>query len=437
MSNINSINEIKDHTNRLKQQIKQIKDADIRKFDGQKFGAEGQYTYKGLLNNLDELLTDVDVFIENPKKFLKISGYADRGDIRKDLLSIVNLSLSDPSGFVKYLELLKTAVRPFHIYYAKEKSLNFEEELLELTDKRQLLIEHLKQAIANNEQLHRMLEDLTVKKQKLEDKLPQLEKNIVNAQYQLKDSERNAQQIGNTKKNVMQHSDTVNNFVNNINERELQLEGQKTETEEYTKKLNTFKQEQKQLSKTVEELIEKAKAALNYGQAQGISAAFQARLKKIEGDGRRLGPKVIRFLWIFSAIAFVVLGIILTVKFIDTNATDFSATLARLSIIALPLAGAWFCAGQYTKSRNIAEDYAYKTVLAQSIIGFSEQLKSDDEKDTSYQDYIKKMLDQLHQHPVSKYKEKDTDNTILKKLVNIVKPTNKKYFDVTITKQKH
>jgi hypothetical protein len=35
--------------------------------------------------------------------------------------------------------------------------------------------------------------------------------------------------------------------------------------------------------------------------------------------------------------------------------------IARISIISLPFAGAWFCAGQYTKLKNIAEDYAYKT----------------------------------------------------------------------------
>jgi hypothetical protein len=34
----------------------------------------------------------------------------------------------------------------------------------------------------------------------------------------------------------------------------------------------------------------------------------------------------------------------------------------------MPISVAWFCAGQYTKLRNIAEDYAYKTMLAQSII---------------------------------------------------------------------
>jgi hypothetical protein len=33
----------------------------------------------------------------------------------------------------------------------------------------------------------------------------------------------------------------------------------------------------------------------------------------------------------------------------------------------MPISVAWFCAGQYTKLRNIAEDYAYKTMLAQSI----------------------------------------------------------------------
>ena len=77
---------------------------------------------------------------------------------------------------------------------------------------------------------------------------------------------------------------------------------------------------------------------------------------------------------------------------------NLSFMLARLSTILMPIAGAWFCAGQYTKLKNIAEDYAYKTMLAQSIIGFSEQLKYGNDKE-SYKTYIKRDLCIIHNSP--------------------------------------
>jgi len=46
--------------------------------------------------------------------------------------------------------------------------------------------------------------------------------------------------------------------------------------------------------------------------------------------------------------------------------------------------------------------------LAKSIIAFSEQLKNSDEKDTSYQDYIKRILDEIHQHPLRNYKQQES-----------------------------
>ncbi|CAB9539091.1 hypothetical protein BROOK1789B_348 [Bathymodiolus brooksi thiotrophic gill symbiont] len=81
--------------------------------------------------------------------------------------------------------------------------------------------------------------------------------------------------------------------------------------------------------------------------------------------------------------------------------------------------GAWFCAEQYTKLKNIAEDYTYKTMLAQSIIGFSEQLKDKDDNDETYKTYMKKMLDEIHQHPLKNHKKQGAINPYKKTLDSI------------------
>lgn len=57
-----------------------------------------------------------------------------------------------------------------------------------------------------------------------------------------------------------------------------------------------------------------------------------------------------------------------------------------------------FSASRYVKQKNIIEDYAYKLVLAKSIIWFSEELKKWWEE--WYQKYITRTLEELLQDPL-------------------------------------
>ncbi len=191
---------------------------------------------------------------------------------------------------------------------------------------------------------------------------------------------------------------------------------------EKNKAIESFNTEQNQLFEEVKTLIVNAKDSLSLTSSVGIGKFFQERLNVAE--------KAKSQWWLVGSACFIGIGIYLTAR-LGLN-TDFYATLARLSLISLPLAGAWFCAGQYTKLKNIAEDYAYKTVLSQSIIGFSEQLKSDD-NDTIYQDYMKKMLDEIHQHPVPKHKKEKENETLIEKIRQVMK---EQFYDDINTSQK-
>ncbi|MGZ5245297.1 MAG: hypothetical protein ACXWEY_01790 [Bacteroidia bacterium] len=81
----------------------------------------------------------------------------------------------------------------------------------------------------------------------------------------------------------------------------------------------------------------------------------------------------------------------------------------------LPIAGAIFCANQYVRQKNIIEDYAYKMVLAKSIVGFSEQIRKDNSPDEEYTHYIKTVLNEIHNDPLrrrhSKYIKKDNSTS--------------------------
>ena len=70
------------------------------------------------------------------------------------------------------------------------------------------------------------------------------------------------------------------------------------------------------------------------------------------------------------------------------------------------IAAAWFCAGQYVKQRNIAEDYAYKAALAKSMVGFSEQLSTESDKGAEYSYFIRSVLSEMLNDPLRKHSQK-------------------------------
>lgn len=72
--------------------------------------------------------------------------------------------------------------------------------------------------------------------------------------------------------------------------------------------------------------------------------------------------------------------------------------VSRLSVVPLILGGLWFCANQYIKQKHIIEDYAYKRVLALSMVSFRNEIN--DVSPEGVSEYIKSVLKQLHQPPL-------------------------------------
>jgi len=103
--------------------------------------------------------------------------------------------------------------------------------------------------------------------------------------------------------------------------------------------------------------------------------------------------------------------------------------VGRLSLIPFTVLAALFCANQYVKQKTLIEDYAYKTVLAKSIVAFSEELRAKEPE--RYAEYLSTVLREIHQDPLRKRsKEKDDvslkDTTgLLNKIVELVKESTK------------
>ena len=178
------------------------------------------------------------------------------------------------------------------------------------------------------------------------------------------------------------------------------------------------------INENITKALKKAKQALEYTTAQGLSAAFNSQYK--EANDRR-----VLFTWIYGAFLSLlgagVLGLYFMQSINENN--QWFIILGRILLLPIPIMGAIFCANQYTKQKNIIEDYAYKQTIAKSIVGFSEQLKKNgkDEDNSEYVDYIRKALAEIHKDPLrNRNEEKQTlTNLKVKHLEQIVELAKK------------
>ena len=200
--------------------------------------------------------------------------------------------------------------------------------------------------------------------------------------------------------NSKSHSEVIETFSKKISKRESQLEDQEVFTNNYKEQLTQYSEERNKLLAQAQELIKSAKQALEYKTAEGLSAAFSEKYGEAKSD--KTASR-----WIVGATLFVIASMIIGIWVVTEKDISIEVVIGRVSLLPILLAGAWFCAGQYVKLKNIAEDYAYKSVLTKSIVGFSEQLSTKDGNGEEYSHYIKSVLEQIHNDPLRKHATKD------------------------------
>ena len=430
MNEVQTITDIRTIKNAIKEGIKKV---DTTNYQEKKFGNESEYTYEDLLEGINSLLTDIATLIKAPVQFSKLSTYNERIEIVNGL-SDIESCIDSPYSLGTLLDQLKQSIRPFHIRHTKERLIEFNDELFELVRKKQEFSETLNNlqqdlelTTKNKVETNKVLTLLQEQNSELESNIESGKDRLDALNEKISNIENDEERISEIKNQYDKQKEQVDNFVKKIIKREQQIEDQTEKTSVFNERLKEFTTQRDELLTTAEVLIKEAKTALGYKKAEGISGAFQAQLEKRPNS----------YWWLFLAAPFVLISIYMSYGFIEllNNKAivgkltfDLFFVLARLSTILMPISVAWFCAGQYTKLRNIAEDYAYKTMLAQSIIGFSEQLKSTDDSDTSYQDYMKKMLNEIHQHPLKNHKRQEKVNPYKKTLddfKNLLSKNNK------------
>lgn len=410
LTSIKNIREIRDEIR------EKIKAADHNSNKSNNYGSENEYSFKGIIGGIDCLLTDISTLTKAPNKFLALSTYDERQNIHS-YLNRINTYFESPNNYISHFESLKILIRSYNIRGISERQIEFETEISNLTKIKLALQEELTDVKIIKTEVEKDHESILEKIEASKEKLLEIEEeleNILTKKVELtkqtenlkvynddlitakETADDNLEAITNSMNESKSNEKLITSFANKVQERDKRLSELEVLTEENTKKLVTYETERQNILEESKKLIESAKTALNYKTAEGISASFQVQYENANN-------KNVFGSWIFGAIVCLLLTIGLGIWILQNVPNDMVILFARISLLPLPIIGAIFCANQYTKQKNIIEDYAYKMVLAKSIVGFSEQLKKNGtENNEEYIHYIKTALEEIHKDPLRK-----------------------------------
>lgn len=384
------------------------------------YGSENEYSLKGVIGGIKNILIDLRFLVRSHKLFLKLSAYTERKELIENLRSL-NTSIvnNQTPQIVVFLDTIKSRLRSYNLRndrdrqvdYSKalddlcRKAIELEESIKDVTDKLTQASEIYTKIEGKQAEYDVLIQALSNKKDEFVAEYDAFVSEVGDFRLLAEKAKVNEQTIDNKLKKAEENKKVFDEFIAKINEREKEIEKQNEATIDYENKLYAFSKEQQEKLSEVTELIKKAMQALQYTTAAGMSAAYQEQYDKANNKCSKIG-------WLVAAALFLVLTLfigawIVTGWGIKTDGnTQLLSLIGRLSMVPFTILAAIFCANQYVKQKNLAEDYAYKSVLTKSIVAFSEELREKDEK--GYSEYISTVLKEIHQDPLRKRcKEKD------------------------------
>ncbi|MBR9833465.1 hypothetical protein GYB57_15065 [bacterium] len=428
---LNTVNQIREKRDQIRERIKAL---NLRDYSDTKYGSENEYTFKGLIGGIEALLTDISTLTKYPSKFAKISTYSERNSIHSNLTRIETY-LESPANYIPQFEALKILLRSFNVRYFSDRQVEFESEVEEV---RKIKLQ-LQQVLVDSKQLKDDIDEsnssLDEKLEKTTEKLTEIEselETIIARKTDLTEQSETLESINTTLESIKESASEnlteieesltesksneklITSFANKVQDREKRLDDLEQKTEENNKKLSEYEIERKAILKEANNLIESSKKALNYTTAEGISASFQ-------GQYENSNNKWIFGSWILGAVVCLIGTVYLGIWILQANPDNIGVLVGRISLLPLPIIGAIFCANQYTKQKNIIEDYAYKMVLSKAIVGFSEQLKKNGtDGNEEYVHYIKTALEEIHRDPLRKRDSKKSSEVKESNLKDLV-----------------
>jgi len=436
LASISSIRNLRDS---IREKLKTI---DRNIYASDTYGSENEYTFSRLIGNIDSLLTDLSTLTRAPKKFVRLSTLNERNTIIS-YLTRIDTYYNSPANYVPQFEALKILLRSYNLRFSEDRQVEFvkelenvlnlklhlEEELIEIRDLKSEIDKNdtlIKESYDSSSDNFLKISNLLTSINETKDTLIAQSNDLEEINGELIDIKNtalsNLEEIQSSAVESKSNEKLIDSFASKIHEREKRFEQLEHNTTQNNEKLIAYDDERKSILLESNNLIDSAKKALNYKTAEGISASFQ-------GHYNTSNNKWIISGWIIGAIICLGSTVGLGIWVLQTAPTEIGLLIGRISLLPLPIIGAVFCANQYTKQKNIIEDYAYKMVLSKAIVGFSEQLKKNgSDNDEEYVHYIKTALEEIHKDPLrkreSKKSEKSTDlNGLVEIAERIVKMT--------------
>ena len=399
------------------------------------YGSEKEYSINSIIHTIQNLLGDVAYLVNAHNVFLSTYTYSEREKIKNQLIQVSqHLHNRNNHHVVSALEELKSLLRIWNVRIDKRKLEGFNDELEHTRQLKASIENDMIDVKSIMEKVNAAHEEILMHKEQLESCLGDIRKQQetlrimqTDEQAELSNIKETLKIISNNEQIISQNLEKTNlakkifdDFLQKISERESQLQQQENETSKYNDALKNFASDYAVKLEETKILINEAKAALNYKNAEGLSAAFSEQLKETKSKKNTIG-------WLVGAIIFlgitILIGVwIITGWWIDTTASTENQMLlnliGRLSMIPLTITGSIFCANQYTKQKNLIEDYAYKTTIARSMVAFSEELRNKDPE--RYAEYISTILKEIHQDPLRKRGKNADEFTLNKESTGII-----------------
>ncbi len=408
-----SIKNIRDVRDLIREKIKSV---NYTANKDNTYGNENEYRFRGIIGGLENILVDVTTLTKAPNKFLAVSTYEERNSIYS-YLNHINNYFETPNNFIPQFESLKILLRSYNVRSSMERQIEFENEignviklkiqveeafnevksLREKINSEEIAInEKFSTSIEKLEEISEELDKISAEKHELIQNVESLKSYNQDLEDAKDEADKNLKEIVASLNESKSNEKLIKAFASKVLESDQRLIELELKIEENTGRLNNYDIERVKILNEANELILSAKTALNYKTAEGISSSFQVQYESSNN-------KLVLGSWITGAIVCLIITIGLGVWILHAVPNNLIVLIARISLMPIPVIGAIFCANQYTKQKNIVEDYAYKMVLSKAIVGFSEQLKKNGtENNEEYIHYIKTALEEIHKDPLRK-----------------------------------
>lgn len=425
-----TVKQIKELRDQIREQLESI---DTSQFNNEKFGSESEYSGKSIYLGLESILTDISYLVRSHNIFIQISTLAERNTILSNLANVLTY-LESPVNLAIYIDVLKVELRKYNIRNNIERWELFQDSNKQLLEQASEFKNSLKfindlkeEATITSNSITEKFSEVNKKFTELEEKIEEVEevkseietnsenlKEINTSLLKIKvDADLNLEKIVESFTEVKSNEKIIDSFSKKVQEKENKLIEIEQRTEENNSKLKNYEEERINILEEARKLIESAKTALNYKTAEGISASFQSQHE----DAKKWQLSVS---WLIGSGLFIVIAIGLGIWILTSATDELHIIIGRIALIPLPIIAAIFCANQYVKQKNIIEDYAYKMVLAKSIVGFSEQLKKDPSEDKGeYIHYMKVALEEIHKDPLRKRNSKESQSKVEDKIESL------------------